>query len=120
LIEHAEWFYRKGRPECSTCIELKAENNRTPDCTACGFVKLEPENFLVMYFIQNYSGFFISGDGSVNPSGLRLAMDLEDIEPELRPELCELITLYLCKALRAQRGDIETDNFKVTKNIIKR
>lgn len=58
-----------------------------------------------MYFIQEYSGFFIDGNGSVNPDGLRLAMDLENISDDLRPELCKNITMYLSKALRTQRGN---------------
>ena len=57
-----------------------------------------------MYFIQEYSGFLVDANGSVNSEGLRLAMDVEDVPPELRHQLCKDIALYLTKALKAQRG----------------
>jgi hypothetical protein len=55
--------------------------------------------------IEKYSGFLIDGTGSISPTALSLIMDIEEIPKEQRPNLCVEITLYLSKALKAQRGN---------------
>ena len=104
MLDHAEFTYRKGRPSCSLCIELKIENNNTPDCQSCGYIELNPDNFLTIGLVERYSGFFIDGNGAVNPQGIMIALELEKIPDEDKPELCQNITLYLNKAMSAQRG----------------
>ncbi len=57
-----------------------------------------------MFIIQEYSGFLIDGTGSINPDGLRLAMELENISEYKQSDLCKKISLYLRIALKSQRG----------------
>jgi len=84
---------------------LKAEKNTKPDCKKCGFIELDPECFLIIGLIEKYSGFFIDGNGALNPAGIKMAVDLEGIPDDEKPETVRLIGLYLNSALRAQRGN---------------
>lgn len=98
------WFYRSGRPSCSECKELKeltGKGLQPDDCKKCGYTELLPCNFLVHWFVSEYSGIIVQ-NGAINPYGIDRALELEEIEKPNRKDLFKKIMVYLKTAIHAQ------------------
>jgi len=82
---------------------VKSEKNKVPDCVKCGKVDVIPENYLTYGLIEKYSSAFVDGMGGINASGIKLALEVEDIPLELQRDLIKGILLFVTTGLRTQR-----------------
>ena len=104
MIALAEWLYRRGRPNCEDCIEEKRDKRKI-DCIACGKPKIMPLNFKTFGIIEAMSGIFVDGMGGLNPNGIRLALESNQIPKHEWNDYIERIITFMTTALKTQRGE---------------
>jgi len=86
--------------DCYECIEIKKELGGRVDCIKCGRIELMPENYLLVGLIEKYSGILLDGDGAMQPDGIKMVLELEDLENEY----VDLIHAYCVHAKMTQRS----------------
>jgi len=69
-------------------------SGKKPDCNACGFVRIIPENFEVMHLIEKYLPFMMDGfSGGADIFKILKIMELENLED--RKDLLEKVLIYI-------------------------
>jgi len=102
LIEFVQFFYRPTRLDCYDCISLKQELGGKIDCIKCGRIELMAENFLVVGLIEKYSAILLDGNGSIQPQGIEMVLQLEGIEA--KHEIIDKMIIYINHAKMTQRS----------------
>lgn len=83
-------------------MEFKRRQGLKPDCKKCR-VELLPENNVIDYLMYKYGGIMIDGMGSISAEGIRLAVEIEDIED--RALVTYKLVTYLRAALDSQNKE---------------
>jgi len=60
-----------------------------------------PENYLLVGLIEQYSGILLDSNGSIQPEGIRMVFEMEDIEFD--SELVSKILFFITSARMTQR-----------------
>jgi hypothetical protein len=96
-------------------------SGKNPDCNACGFEKVIPENFEVMSLVETYMGLMVDGMGSINASGISKVFGWEEIELERQRHLLLKLLLYIGAALnaRSEKTTFSKSGSKATKTVSK-
>jgi len=71
-----------------------------PDCIACGFVIVIPENFVVVEILDTYHSCFMDGMGGINTIGIDTVLEWEGLEKD--PGLIQKIIIYLLVSSKKQ------------------
>jgi hypothetical protein len=64
-----------------------------------------PLNFLTFGIIETMSGIFVDGMGSLNPAGIRLALEAYGIPKYMWVEYIDKFIVFMQQAIKTQRGE---------------
>jgi len=102
----ARYIFRPGVLTCDECRQVLKE--REPDCESCEVQRLssqlEPRHLFSRALIVAYGSLFVDGMGGVNASGLRWALEIEDIANEDKQFIIADITAYIEGAKEANKN----------------
>jgi len=65
--------------DCKTCIELEAENDKIPDCKACGKTDILEENCHVLSIIDLYHTLILKSEGCIDADAIKYVLNLEGV-----------------------------------------
>jgi len=54
-------------------------SGKKPDCKSCGFIKIIPDNFEIMNFLDQYLPYCFDGMGSINITNIVQFLKMEQI-----------------------------------------
>lgn len=76
-----------------------------PDCVACGFIEVIPENWEVVDILFQFQNTFIDGMGGINIGNIKYVIDLVGVEDE--DIILRKILIYLSAALAKRNEDLK-------------
>lgn len=77
---------------CETCKSLvRFEQNRDPNCKACGYVTVIDENLEFIHLFQKYNSLLSNGMGGIDTNTIRLIFELETVD---KYEFVEKLNLF--------------------------
>jgi len=76
-----------------------------PDCVACGFVIVIPENYQVVEILDTYQSCFVDGMGGINPGGIDNVLEWEGVEKD--PGFIQKILIYLIVSAKKRSEEAE-------------
>ena len=92
---------------CEICLKNKKLKGKKPNCKECSFkftIPL-PENVKVFSMINDYSSMLYSGMGGVEPAGIKLALEAENIPKNEWDVYTQKMLIYLSITMQNSTGD---------------
>jgi hypothetical protein len=83
-------------------------SKKKPDCIACGYVKVIPENYEVMDLISRYMNYFVDGMGGLNTNGILNIIDLENVSEKIKT--IYKIQYYIVSYMNKKYSDLDKPN----------
>lgn len=94
-----------ARPPCDVCRKAFRAKNKNPDCEACGFVYVLPENYLTMQIIEECGALIGNGFGGINGAALESVFNWYNIPMEDRLPTALKIESFYKELSNTKKGD---------------
>lgn len=88
------WEFGSGM-SCAACKKMHKIKDTDPPCDECKRPELLKSNYGIYSLISKYLNLFVNGFGGISAEGIRLALDVEQVQTCDRPLFVRKISAFV-------------------------